>query len=82
MQGVDVWAMQLPDGSTAPEDLTYYATYSIHDSTYNFYNLNPGTYRVYAQVWLSGVLYTATETVLIDDPWIGQQRTDVDLTLQ
>lgn len=83
MEGVDVWAMQLPDGITPPQSLGYYTTYSIHDSTYNFYNLNPGTYRIYAQVWVSGVLYSASETVTIDDPpWGGREKTDVNLVLQ
>jgi hypothetical protein len=83
MPGVDVWAMQLPDGTTPPDQLGYYTTYSIHDSTYNFYNLNPGTYRIYAQMFdASGVLYTASETVEVDDSWIGQERLDVDITLQ
>jgi hypothetical protein len=38
-------------------------------------------YRIYAQVWVSGVLYTASETVVLDSGWIGQERLDVDLTL-
>jgi hypothetical protein len=83
MQGVDVWAMQLPDGPTPPPGgWGFYTTYSIHDSTYNFYNLNPGTYRIYAQVWVSGVLYTASDTVEIGDAWIGRERTGVNLALQ
>jgi hypothetical protein len=83
MQGVDVWAMQLPDGVTPPEALAYYTTYSIHDSTYNFFNLNPGIYRIYAQVWVSGVLYTATAEVDLTDPvWMVQEKLDVHLTLQ
>ena len=44
--------------------------------------MTPGTYRIYAQVWQSGVLYTASETVTINDTWIGQEKTDVDLVLQ
>jgi hypothetical protein len=86
MPGVDVWAMQLPEPGMTPtelENLGYYTTYSIHDSTYNFYNLNPGIYRIYAQMFdTSGVMYTASETVTVGDAWIGEEHTDVDITLQ
>jgi hypothetical protein len=82
MQGVDVWAIQLPDGKTAPGSLGYYTTYSIHDSTYNFFNLNPGTYRIYAQVWVSGVLYTASTTVDLGSEWADTEKLDENLTLQ
>jgi hypothetical protein len=81
MQGVDVWAIQRPDGVTAPENLGYYTTYSIHDSTYNFFNLNPGTYDIYAQVWVSGVLYTASKTVDLTG-WAEQEMLGLDLALQ
>ena len=81
MPGTDVWAMQLPDGPPPPQP-DFQTTYAIQDSTYNFYNLTPGTYRIYAQVWVSGVLYTASETVTVNDTWRGQERTDVDLVLQ
>jgi hypothetical protein len=33
---------------------------SIHNSTYHFYNIPPGTYVIYAEVWVGGHLYTAT----------------------
>jgi hypothetical protein len=82
MEGVDVWAMQLPDGVTPPQDLGFYTTYSIHDSTYNFYNLNPGTYRIYAEAWVSGALYTTSTTVVIDQAGPGQVWLGVDLLLQ
>ncbi len=78
MPGVDVWAMQLPDGSTPADQLDFQSTYSIQDSTYSFYNLNPGTYRVYAEVWVSGSLYSATQTVTIG---AGEINTEVNLTL-
>jgi hypothetical protein len=49
LPGVDVWAIQLPDGTTPPEELGVWTTYSIQDSTYNLFNLNPGRYRIYAE---------------------------------
>jgi regulation of enolase protein 1 (concanavalin A-like superfamily) len=36
---------------------------SIHDSTYHFYNVSPGIYIIYAEVWVGGHLYTATTEV-------------------
>jgi len=47
-QWVDVWAYS--------QDGPLYHTYSIHDSTYSFRNIEPGTYTVYAEVWIGGVL--------------------------
>ena len=78
MAGIDVWAAQLPDGSTPPEELDYQTTQSIQDSRFSFYNLNPGRYRVYAEVWVSGNLYSASTTI---DVRAGEVRTDVNLNL-
>ncbi|MBN1812590.1 MAG: hypothetical protein JXA14_12195, partial [Anaerolineae bacterium] len=61
-----------------PEELDYQATQSIQDSTYRFYNLNPGRYRIYAEVWVSGNLYSASTTVEVN---VGDVRTDVNLNL-
>jgi hypothetical protein len=36
---------------------------SIHNSTYHFYNIQPGLYVIYAEVWVGGHLYTATTEV-------------------
>ena len=46
-----------------------YQTLSIHDATYHFYNIPPGTYTVYAQTWVGGVLKmdSATVTVVSDE---------------
>jgi regulation of enolase protein 1 (concanavalin A-like superfamily) len=38
---------------------------SIHDSTYHFYNITPGEYIIYAEVWVGGHLYTATTEVTV-----------------
>jgi hypothetical protein len=78
MPGVDVWAVQMPDGVTPPEALDFQSTYSIQDSTYSFYNLMPGTYRIYSEVWVSGNLYSATQIVTIHE---GESNTSVNLTL-
>ena len=78
MPGVDVWAIQLPDASTPPEELGVWTTYSIHDSTYNLFNLNPGRYRIYAEVWVSGNLYSASTTIQVE---AGATILDVNLNL-
>jgi hypothetical protein len=78
MEGIDVWAIQLPDGIMPPSQLDFQATYSIQDSTYNFYNLNPGTYRIYAEVWVSGNMYSAVMTI---DANAGDVITNVDMNL-
>jgi hypothetical protein len=52
MPGVQVWAFA-PGG-------TLYRTQTIHNSTYHFYNVPPGTYTIYAEVWVGGHLYTVT----------------------
>ena len=46
-----------------------YQTLSIHDATCHFYNIPPGTYTVYAQTWVEGVLKfdSATVTVVSDE---------------
>ena len=77
MQGVSLWAIQLPDGGDPPAGgWGFYPTYSIHDSTYNFYNVNPGQYRIYAEVWVTGVLYSASTSVTV-----GEGDTDLMLNL-
>jgi hypothetical protein len=78
MQGIDVWVSQLPDETTPLDELDFQYTYSIQDSTYSFYNLNPGTYRIYAEVWVSGNQYSAVQTVTIG---AGETNVDVDMTL-
>jgi hypothetical protein len=68
---VAVWAYA-PDGEL-------YTTRSIHDSTYTFYNLPPGAYAVYAEVWMNGVFYQALDQVTVGD----NERVDtIDLLLQ
>jgi len=78
MPGIEVWAIQLPDGTTPPEGLGTWSTYSIQDSTYNMFNLNPGRYRIYAEVWVSGNLYTAATTIQVE---AGATVIDVNLNL-
>jgi hypothetical protein len=60
LQGIDVWAYS-PTGGM-------HHTQSIHDGTYHFYNVEPGTYTVYAEYWEAGsppTLYTAITTVTV-----------------
>lgn len=78
MPGIEVWAIQLPDGTTPPEKLGTWSTYSIQDSTYNMFNLNPGRYRIYAEVWVSGNLYSAATTIQVE---AGATVIDVNLNL-
>lgn len=78
LPGIEVWAIQLPDGTTPPEELGTWSTYSIQDSTYNMFNLNPGRYRIYAEVWVSGNLYTAATTIQVE---AGATVLDVNLNL-
>ncbi len=57
MPGIRVWAF-------APgTDL--YETKTIHDSTYHFYNVPPGRYTIYAEVWTDGILYSGTTEVTV-----------------
>jgi hypothetical protein len=78
MPGIDVWAIQLPDGTTPHDELGVWTTYSIHNSTYNLFNLNPGRYRIYAEVWVSGNLYSASTTIQVG---AGATILDVNLNL-
>jgi hypothetical protein len=66
MPGVDVWAIQLPDGTTPPEELESWTTQTIQDSTYNIFNLRPGRYRIYAEAWVSGSMYSAATTIQVE----------------
>jgi hypothetical protein len=71
MPGIAVWAY-------APGEQLY-RTQTIHDSTYHFYNVSPGTYTVYAEVWTGGILYTGTTEVTL----VANERNySVDLLLQ
>ena len=63
MPGVTVWAY-----SAGGE---VYQTLSINEgeAIYRFYNIPPGTYTIYAQTWVGGVLFSdsATVTVVSDE---------------
>ncbi len=61
LTGVDVWAY-----SQGGEVLH---TRSIHDGTYHFYNIPPGSYTVYSQAWVTGQLRwdVTTVTVVADE---------------
>lgn len=53
-QGVRVWAYR--------QNGAMLTTYSIHDSTYGFYNIEPGEYVIYAEWWDGADLYNALTT--------------------
>ncbi len=57
MPGIQVWASRVGG--------ELHRTQTIHDSTYHFYNVPPGTYIIYAEVWVGGYLYTATAEVQV-----------------
>ena len=53
-QGVRVWAYQ--------QNGPMFASYSLHDSSYGFYLLDPGEYVIYAEWWEGPDLYNALTT--------------------
>jgi len=70
LQGVDVWAYS-PGGET-------YHTVTIQNGTYGFYNVPPGTYTIYSEVWVGGEPRFATATVIVG---ADERRTGVNLFL-
>jgi hypothetical protein len=71
LTGVDVWAY-----SQGGEVLH---TRTIHDGTYHFYNILPGTYTVYSAAWVSGQLRWDSTTVTV----VADERNyNVDLILK
>ena len=57
LQGVDVWAYS-PGGRV-------YHTVTIQDGTYRFYNVPPGAYTVYSEMWIGGGGRFATTTLTL-----------------
>jgi hypothetical protein len=54
--GTLVWAYSV--------DGLLYATYAIHDSTYHFYNIPPGTaYTIYSEAWKDEDLFFTLDTI-------------------
>jgi hypothetical protein len=71
MPGIEVWAFARGG--------KLYRTKTIHDSTYHFYNIPPGAYTIYAEVWMEGILYTSTMEVEV----VANQRNyAINLLLQ
>jgi regulation of enolase protein 1 (concanavalin A-like superfamily) len=71
MPGIQVWAFA-PGG-------VLFSTKTIHDSTYHFYNVPPGTYTIYAEVWTDGILYSSTMEVTVVT---NERNYGVDMLLQ
>ena len=75
MPGVPVWLYA--------ENGEFFVTTAIHDSTYHFYNVPPGTYTLYSETWIVGQtgqeLYTFVDTVIIN---IAQSPQRFNITLQ
>jgi regulation of enolase protein 1 (concanavalin A-like superfamily) len=71
MPGTQVWASRVGG--------ELYRTQTIHDSTYHFYNVPPGTYVIYAEVWVGGYLYTSTTEV---EASADERNYTVDMLLQ
>ncbi len=60
-RGIDVWAYS-PGGEV-------YHTTTIHDGTYHFYNVPPGSYTIYAEYWeggAGGTLHFGTWTITVE----------------
>jgi len=56
-QGVRVWAYR--------QNGPMFTTYTIHDSSYGFYLLDPGQYVIYSEWWEGSDLYNALTTVTV-----------------
>ena len=54
-------------------------TQSIHDGSYRFYNMPPGTYYIYAEEWVGGTLRIASTTVTVE---VGDDVDNLNLPLQ
>jgi hypothetical protein len=69
--GADVWAYS--QGGQVLHTVT------IHDGTYHFYNVTPGTYIVYSESWVGGSLRTVSTSVEVA---ADSQIDDLNLLLQ
>ena len=54
-------------------------TTSIQDGTYHFYNIEPGTYLIYAQIWQDSVLHTAITNVTVS---ANERNYSINMLLQ
>jgi hypothetical protein len=70
-QGVRVWTYQ--------QNGQLLTTYSLHDSNYFFYNVDPGEYVIYSEYWDGPNLYSAFTTVTVGP---DQTRTNLSLLLR
>ena len=49
-----------------------YRTVSIHDGSYHFYNIPPGRYFIYAEVWVDSILHVGSAEVMV----VSDERND------
>ena len=70
-QGVRVW--------TYKQNGDLLTTYSLHDSNYFFYNVDPGEYVIYSEYWDGPNLYSAFTTVTVRP---DETITDLSLLLR
>jgi hypothetical protein len=71
MPGTEVWAYS--------QGTSVLRAQAIHDGTYGFYNVPPGTYVIYAEAWVGGELRTVSTSVTVT---ADERRTNVNLLLQ
>jgi hypothetical protein len=77
MVGVTVWAYRTDGGECRPGE-NVCVTSSIHDSTYHFYNIEPGEYVIYSEVVVGTQLKIDSAAVTIGQ---GEVRDNVNLAL-
>jgi hypothetical protein len=70
-QGVRVW--------TYKRNGELITTYSLHDSNYFFYNVDPGEYVIYSEYWDGPNLFSAFTTVTVGP---GETITNLSLLLR
>ncbi|MEA3309978.1 MAG: TadE/TadG family type IV pilus assembly protein [Chloroflexota bacterium] len=54
-------------------------TSTIQDGTYHFYNVAPGTYLIYAEIWQDGILHTSTTNVTVAN---NERNYSINMLLQ
>ena len=74
--GITVWAYPYNDGLQTPGAVL--KTYTIHNGTYSFHNMQPGNYLIYASISISNTAYFDSALRRVN---IGSEVRDVALHL-